>query len=263
MKTPYPCIWVDANPTEVGQFYGSILPETKLLDTNNLVGMCEIMGSKLMILNGGKQYVPTPAFSFYVAIGDQHLADAIYEQFQTHSSSPPLHFTDWHLKSVTDRFGVTWIIDTSKSSSQQCVVPTLLYNNHLSVESLHYIAEIFGSTWETSSKQLNQSFCNELNLNGLKLLSVPNTWNERFKFTPGNSLVIPCDNQEEIDFLWKQLGKNGQYSKCGWLTDQRGISWQIVPAILAELMKDDGKRPRVTQAFLAMEKFDIEQLMNA
>jgi predicted 3-demethylubiquinone-9 3-methyltransferase (glyoxalase superfamily) len=59
------------------------------------------------------------------------------------------------------------------------------------------------------------------------------------------------------------LGKDGKYSQCGWLDDKYGISWQIVPAILGELMADREKAPRVMQAFMQMKKFDIETLKNA
>lgn len=84
-----------------------------------------------------------------------------------------------------------------------------------------------------------------------------------FDFSPGNSFVIECENQQEIDFYWEKLGDNGRYDMCGWLADKYGISWQIVPSILGTLMSDAEKSKRVIQAFLQMQKFDIETLLNA
>ena len=85
----------------------------------------------------------------------------------------------------------------------------------------------------------------------------------QYKFSPANSYVITCDTQEEIDHYWEQLGGGGTYNRCGWLDDQFGVSWQIVPTILGELMSDPKRSQRVIAAFLQMTKFDIEKLMNA
>jgi predicted 3-demethylubiquinone-9 3-methyltransferase (glyoxalase superfamily) len=84
-----------------------------------------------------------------------------------------------------------------------------------------------------------------------------------YQHSPAVSFVIECDSQEQIDHYWAELGKNGRYDQCGWLADQFGISWQIVPKILSKLMADPEKGQRVVQAFMKMQKFDIETLLNA
>ena len=85
----------------------------------------------------------------------------------------------------------------------------------------------------------------------------------QYTFSPATSHVIECDTQEEIDHYWLKLGEDGIYSKCGWLDDKFGVSWQIVPTILGQLMADQQKAPRVIKAFMEMTKFDIEKLVNA
>jgi predicted 3-demethylubiquinone-9 3-methyltransferase (glyoxalase superfamily) len=85
----------------------------------------------------------------------------------------------------------------------------------------------------------------------------------QYTFSPANSYVITCDTQEEIDHYWEKLGDGGKYGQCGWLDDKFGVSWQIVPAILGELMNNPEKSQQVIAAFMQMTKFDIEQLMNA
>jgi predicted 3-demethylubiquinone-9 3-methyltransferase (glyoxalase superfamily) len=75
--------------------------------------------------------------------------------------------------------------------------------------------------------------------------------------------VIECDTQEEIDYYWEKLGKGGRYDQCGWLDDQFGFSWQVVPAVLHRLMADPDRAPRVVEAFMKMSKFDIQTLMDA
>ncbi len=84
-----------------------------------------------------------------------------------------------------------------------------------------------------------------------------------FKFNEAISLQIFCDNQEEIDFYWDRLSDGGKEGQCGWLKDRFGLSWQVVPSILSELMSNPAKAGRVTEAFLKMKKFDIEKLRKA
>lgn len=84
-----------------------------------------------------------------------------------------------------------------------------------------------------------------------------------FKFNEAMSLVISCKDQEEIDYYWEKLSYDGQEGKCGWLKDKYGVSWQIVPSILGELMSDPEKAPKAAYAFLQMKKFDIQRLLDA
>jgi predicted 3-demethylubiquinone-9 3-methyltransferase (glyoxalase superfamily) len=87
-----------------------------------------------------------------------------------------------------------------------------------------------------------------------------------FKFTEAISLVVTCKTQEEVDEYWEKLTSGGgQESQCGWLKDKFGLSWQIVPTALSELMrdKDPAKARRVMEAMLKMKKIDIEKLREA
>lgn len=87
---------------------------------------------------------------------------------------------------------------------------------------------------------------------------------DRFKFNEAVSFVIPCKDQEEIDHYWyKLIADGGSEGNCGWCKDKFGLSWQVVPTILGELMSKPGKGQRVVQAFMQMKKFDIEKLINA
>ena len=86
-----------------------------------------------------------------------------------------------------------------------------------------------------------------------------------FKFTEAISFVVNCETQKEIDEYWAKLTAGGTDVQCGWLTDKFGLSWQIVPTILGQLMqnKDPEKVKSVTQAFMKMVKMDIEALKRA
>ena len=84
-----------------------------------------------------------------------------------------------------------------------------------------------------------------------------------FKFNESVSLQIFCDTQEDIDHYWNSLTWGGQESQCGWLKDKYGLSWQVVPSMMDELMSDPATAERVTKALLPMKKLDIATLMNA
>lgn len=83
-----------------------------------------------------------------------------------------------------------------------------------------------------------------------------------FKFSPAISLLVNCETQEEVDDLWEKLSEGGEQEQCGWLKDKFGLSWQIVPNALDEMLldKDARKSERVMEALLQMKKIDIETL---
>jgi predicted 3-demethylubiquinone-9 3-methyltransferase (glyoxalase superfamily) len=86
-----------------------------------------------------------------------------------------------------------------------------------------------------------------------------------FSFTPAVSFLVNCDTQPEVDELWEKLSRGGKKERCGWLKDQFGLSWQVVPSVLGKLLQDTDadRRKRVMTAMLQMDKLDIEQLTHA
>jgi predicted 3-demethylubiquinone-9 3-methyltransferase (glyoxalase superfamily) len=86
-----------------------------------------------------------------------------------------------------------------------------------------------------------------------------------FTFSPAISFVVNCEMQEELDELWEKLSEGGEKEQCGWLKDKFGVSWQIVPTVLGEMLqdKDPKKSEKVMEALLRMDKIDIETLKQA
>lgn len=86
-----------------------------------------------------------------------------------------------------------------------------------------------------------------------------------YSFTPAVSFFVDCATQEEVDDLWERLSEGGEKGRCGWLKDQFGLSWQIVPALLGELLQDDDdeKSGRAVQAMMQMDKIDMRKLQDA
>jgi predicted 3-demethylubiquinone-9 3-methyltransferase (glyoxalase superfamily) len=86
-----------------------------------------------------------------------------------------------------------------------------------------------------------------------------------FKFTPAISFFVNCETQQEVDDLWEKLSAGGRTDRCGWLQDKFGLSWQIIPTVLGQLLgdKDPERAKRAMQAMLQMTKIDIQKLQRA
>ena len=99
-------------------------------------------------------------------------------------------------------------------------------------------------------------------IDGQRLLAL--NGGPQFKFTPALSLMVNCEGQAEIDALWDKLAEGGEHIECGWLTDKFGVSWQIVPRALPELLAGDARQTdRVMRAVMTMKKLDVAQMQQA
>ena len=152
----------------------------------------------------------------------------------------------------------------------QKITPFLWYDNNAE-EAMNFYVSIFKNSkvngvtrYGEAGPGPNQTvMVAEFQLDGQDFVAL--NGGPRFKFTEAISFVVNCENQEEVDELWEKLSEGGEKSRCGWLKDKFGLSWQIVPTILAELMqdKDPQKSKRVMQAMLQMDKIDIKTLQQA
>ncbi|MEO5570619.1 MAG: VOC family protein [Bacteroidia bacterium] len=122
-------------------------------------------------------------------------------------------------------------------------------------------AEFYCSVFKNSKITSENPMVVIWELNGKKFMGL--NGGPMFKPNEAVSFVIDCETQEEIDYYWNKLTEDGAESQCGWLKDKFGVSWQIVPTVLAKLMSDPEKSGRVMQAFMKMKKFDIGKLMEA
>jgi predicted 3-demethylubiquinone-9 3-methyltransferase (glyoxalase superfamily) len=123
-------------------------------------------------------------------------------------------------------------------------------------------AEFYCSVFKNSSITQDTPLVVTFDLNGRKLMGL--NGGPQFTFSEAVSFVVECDNQADIDYYWNKLTTDGgQESMCGWVKDKFGVSWQIVPSMMGELMADPEKGQRVMQAMMKMRKLDIEKLKNA
>lgn len=136
------------------------------------------------------------------------------------------------------------------------IYPCLWFDNQAK-EAATFYCSVFKNSKIISANQSVVYF----ELNGVKFMGL--NGGPLFKPNEAISFVIDCQNQEEIDYYWEKLTEGGSEGQCGWLKDKYGISWQVVPTILGQLMSEPQKGQRVVSAFMKMKKFDIEMLENA
>lgn len=136
------------------------------------------------------------------------------------------------------------------------IYPCLWFNNNAKEA-----AEFYCSVFPDAKIVDENPFVVIFEANGTRFMGL--NGGQQYAHSPAVSFVVECDTQQQIDYYWERLGENGHYDRCGWLTDQYGISWQIVPTILAQLMADPARRDRVSAAFMKMQKFDIQALLEA
>jgi len=137
------------------------------------------------------------------------------------------------------------------------IYPCLWFNGQAQSAAVFYCG-VFKNSKITADNQMVVTF----ELNGKKFMGL--NAGPQFIFNEAISFVVDCDTQEEIDYYWEKLtADGGSEGQCGWLKDQFGISWQIVPTILPKLLSDPSKAQKVIQVYMQMKKFDIEKLKNA
>jgi predicted 3-demethylubiquinone-9 3-methyltransferase (glyoxalase superfamily) len=146
----------------------------------------------------------------------------------------------------------------------QTIVPFLWFHEGAE-EAMHFYTSIF-----TDSKVISvmpgaegKAMGVDLEIRGLRLRII--NGGPQFTINEGISFMVDCQDQTEVDYLWEKLGDGGTYQACGWLKDKYGVSWQIVPKVLGELLggADREKANKAMQAMLKMQKIDVQGLLDA
>ena len=150
------------------------------------------------------------------------------------------------------------------------IIPFLWYNDQAEEAAKFYTSVFKNSKLGTVTRYgsegpgpSGQVMTAVFELNGQEFIAL--NGGPQFKFTEAVSFVVNCETQEEIDYYWDRLSEGGKKSRCGWLKDKFGLSWQVVPAIIGKLFSDSDaeKSKRVMRAMMQMDKLDIAVLKNA
>jgi len=282
MKNPiYPCLWFDGNAKAAAEFYCSVFENTAISTENPLVVTFESAGQKFMLLNGGPHFKLNPSISFFVVFETIEEVDKTWEKLLNSGSVGsvlmPLDKYEWSEKYgwVQDKFGVNWQLSAGKLEDVgQKFTPSLLFTNAMAgkaEQAVQFYTSVFANSsvrgilkYTADDQDIEGNVKHaQFSLGNQVFMVMDSSWPHEFSFNEAISLVVDCETQQEIDYYWGKLSAVPEAEQCGWLKDQFGVSWQIVPVILGELMSDLSRSERVINAFMQMKKFDIEKLKNA
>jgi predicted 3-demethylubiquinone-9 3-methyltransferase (glyoxalase superfamily) len=279
MSNPiYPCLWFDGQAKEAASFYCTVFNNSSITSENPMVVIFDLEGQKTMALNGGPVFKINPSISFFVNCSSIEEIDNLWNKLSDGGSAlMALDTYPWSPKYgwVKDKFGLTWQLMLGDfPAGMPKIIPSFLFSNNQfgkAKAAIEYYTSIFPNSKinplqlyaENEVQPVGNVKFGHFELNNKLFAAMDGPGNHEFDFNEGFSLVVDCANQEEIDFYWEKLTLGGQESMCGWLKDQFGVSWQIVPQILGSLMNNPEKANKVMQAFLKMKKFDIQALLDA
>ena len=240
-----------------------------------MVVMFESAGQKFMFLNGGPHFKLNPSMSFYVVCETVEEVDKAWQSLlEGGTVLMLLDKYDWSEKYgwVQDKFGVNWQLSAGKMNEErQKFSPTLMFANSQAGKAEQAI-QFYTSVFENSSVVgIMRYSASDPDVEGTVkhaqfrlreriFMAMDSSFPHSFSFNEAVSFVVDCETQEEIDYYWGKLSAVPEAEQCGWLKDQFGVSWQIVPTILEKLMSDPARSERVVNVFMQMKKFDIEKL---
>lgn len=275
-KSIYPCIWCNHNARVMADYYVSVFPDARVVDENQAVVVFTVNDQRVMLLNGGEMFNPTPTIALRYLTPDEKEVEEIYKKLREGGNDlVPLGEYSFSKKYawVEDRFGMTWQLFTTKDEIVQKVVPTLMFvekNRGKAEEAMNFYTAIFPDsrlkkTVRYGEDQQGETPGNiehgQIVLNNFLMMVKDSAHPHSFNFNEGVSLVVECDTQEEIDTYWERLtADGGEEGMCGWLKDKYGVSWQIVPRMIDKLMQRSRK---VLEVMMNMQKLDIQQLREA
>jgi predicted 3-demethylubiquinone-9 3-methyltransferase (glyoxalase superfamily) len=189
----------------------------------------------------------------------------------------PLQSYPWSEKYgwCQDKYGVNWQIMVTKDPSGPKIIPALMFTQEqagLAEQAIHRYVSIFkhshildinryGPNDQDTEGTINHG---RFKINNQLFIAFDSSSSHAFKFNEAISLVIPCETQAEIDYYWERLiADGGNESMCGWLKDPYGLSWQVVPRNIGQIMADPDKAERVMKAVMTMRKLDLQCIMDA
>lgn len=292
-----PCLWLDDQAEEAAAFYAEVFPATHLgavarypegFDNPSgkprgsvMTVEIDIAGLPFTLLNGGPQFRPRHAISFFLHTHSldetERIALALGEggrylmELAAYPWSPRYAW-------VEDRYGVSWQVMLNADAAEgQRVQPSLLFSGDVfgrAEEALTYYASVFPEGELVSVQHVEEPaegagslMYGLARLAGQELVAMDSALDTEAAFDEGVSLQVLCDSQAEVDRFWDALSAGGEEGPCGWLKDRFGVSWQVVPTPMMEMLAATEGRgagyERAFKAMLEMGKLDIAALQAA
>ena len=285
-----PHLWFDNQAVEAARFYCSTFPDSKVDSTSKIYdtpsGDCDVVsftlaGQTFMAISAGPLFTFNPSVSFMVACAGKDEVDDLWKKLNDGGkalmpldSYPFSERYGW----TEDRYGLSWQISYAGDTPiAQKVTPSILFtggvagkaeeaiNFYTSVLPDSEVDDIFHYGPGREPEREGTVMFGSFKLCGQQFAAMDSADKHDFAFNEAVSLMVSCGDQAEIDRYWDALSAVPEAEQCGWLKDRFGLSWQIVPEAMDEMMSKGSREQlaRVTQAFLPMKKFDLAELQRA
>jgi predicted 3-demethylubiquinone-9 3-methyltransferase (glyoxalase superfamily) len=292
-----PHLWFDKKAKEAATFYCSVFPDSNIAYTTTLrhtpSGDCDVVsftlwGQPFMAISAGPYFQFNPSISFIVNFDPsreknaREMIDEVWNRLSAGGEAlmplgkyPFSERYGW----IRDQHGVSWqlILSNPEGEPRPTIVPSLTFtgkNCGKAEEAREFYVSVFRNSRPGTLFRYGPG--QEPDKEGTVMFTdfmLENTWfaamdsakGAAYNFNESISFVVCCRTQEQIDDYWDKLSAVPEAEQCGWLKDKYGVSWQIVPAALNEMLTEGTpeQRDRVTQTLLKMKKLDLAKLQNA
>jgi len=298
MQKIVPHLWFDTQAKEAAEFYVSAfgngskinsittLHETPSGDVDSVT--FELLGHSFMAISAGPHFTLNPSISFMVNFDPsrdkrarENLDDLWNILSEGGTALMPLEEYPFSKRYgwIQDKFGLTWqlILTDPEGEPRPNIIPSLLFVGDVcgkAEEATDFYLSVFNNSRRgelvryppgmNPDKEGTIMFTDFI-LEGVWFAAMDSAQEHDFSFNEAISLAVNCDSQQEIDSFWDKLSAVPEAEQCGWIKDKYGVSWQIVPKVLDEMISKGTPEQvdRVTQTFLPMKKLDISKLQKA
>lgn len=298
MQKIIPHLWYDKEAKEAAQFYTTIFPRSEIMNTTTLhdtpSGDSDIVSFKLMdysfkAISAGPYFQFNPSISFMINFDPskdgnaRSQLDDLWKQLVVGGKIlmelDKYPFSEWY-GWVQDKYGLSWqlMLTNPEGDERSSIIPSLLFVGDVAGKAKE-ASDLYLSVFKNSHRGVLTLYPPgmEPEKEGTTMFSdftLENQWfvamdsansQHNFAFNEAISFIVETNSQEELDYYWEKLSAVPESEQCGWLKDAYGVSWQIVPTEMDEMMKNGTHEQidRVTQAFLPMKKLDIAALKEA
>lgn len=297
MQKITPHLWFAKEAVEAAELYSSVFHNSKVTNVTRLhdtpsgdvdTVTFQLLGYNFMAISAGPLFKFNPSISFMVNfdpsqdMNARKRIDAIWEKLldggkilMPLDKYPFSERYGW----IEDKYGLSWqlIYTNPQGEARPLIIPSLLFVGDKcgkAEEATDFYLSVFRNTKRGTMARYPKGsepdkegsiMFTDFQLEGQWFVAMDSAHEHRFDFNEAISFVVHCDNQEETDYYWEKLSAVPEAEQCGWLKDKFGVSWQIVPKAMDEMMTTGSRDQidRVTQAFLQMKKFDIARLQKA
>jgi predicted 3-demethylubiquinone-9 3-methyltransferase (glyoxalase superfamily) len=286
-----PHLWFDKEAVQAAEYYVSIFPASQITGATMLrdtpsgdtdIVSFTLAGCAFQAISAGPYFKLNPSVSFTVNCATADEVDALWAKLVDGGQAlMPLDAYPFNPRFgwVQDRFGLSWqlAVSATETAGQPSITPSLLFvgaNCGQAEAAIAFYTSVFTNSAagnvlrhgpNQAPDQEGTVMHADFYLEGQRFAIGDSAWPHEFAFNEAISFIVNCDSQAEIDAYWERLSAVPEAEQCGWLKDRYGLSWQIVPAAMGEMMSNGSPEQiaRVTQAFLPMKKLDLASLQRA